>query len=54
VIDSAHALGLDKSRASEIAEAMENSALRPFQMEPEMILSAARQLKKLIKNKKSE
>ncbi len=54
VIDSARALGLDKGRASEIAEAMENSAMRPFQMEPEMILSAARQLKKLIKNKKSE
>ena len=49
VIDSARALGLEKSRASEIADGMESKDKRPFQMEPESILDSARQLKKLIK-----
>jgi 16S rRNA (adenine1518-N6/adenine1519-N6)-dimethyltransferase len=50
VIDSAHALRLQKGRALEIAESMENKEMRPFQMDAESILGAARQLKKLIKN----
>ena len=54
VIDSAHALDLGKGRASEIAGQMENKDTRPFQMEPEAILGAARQLKKLTKGRKSE
>jgi 16S rRNA (adenine1518-N6/adenine1519-N6)-dimethyltransferase len=52
VIDSAGALGLDKNRASEIADSMDNREMRAFQMEPEAILGAARQLRKL--TRKSE
>lgn len=52
IIDSAGALGLEKSDAAEIADSMSDRDSRVFQMEPEAILDAAKRVNRLVRNQK--